>query len=83
MRTLVSILLYCSKSALYPTDGLEAAKCDAVMDCCTDLVDKLRPSLFEKDEERKVHKQTINIAIFFVTVLMLVWGVGSYRDISQ
>lgn len=28
------------------------------MDCCTDLAGHARPSLMEKDEEKKVHQQT-------------------------
>lgn len=47
--------IYRSKSGLYPTDDLEAAKCDAVMDSCGELTTKARLWLFEKDDESKVH----------------------------
>lgn len=45
---------FCSRSGLYPTDDLEAAKCDAIMDCTVDLVYKVIPILSGKDEAKKV-----------------------------
>lgn len=43
---------------LYPADDLDAAKCDAVMDCGTDLSGNVRPSMLEKDDEKKVRAVT-------------------------
>ena len=39
---------------LYPTDDLEAAKCDAVIDSIVDFGMRMRPTFMEKDEAKKV-----------------------------
>lgn len=49
--------LLCAAAAaagLYPSDALDAAKCDAIMDCAGDFYVNARPSFMEKDETKKV-----------------------------
>ena len=41
-------------AGLYPTDGLEAAKCDAIMDSAVDFRAVIRPSYLEQDQAKKV-----------------------------
>ena len=43
-------------AGLYPSDDLEAAKCDSVLDCATDFGVNIRPSFIEKDQAKKVRK---------------------------
>ncbi len=43
-------------AGLYPTDDLEAAKCDAIMDSSVDFNMAIRPSFKEQDEAKKVSK---------------------------
>ncbi|CAN0518827.1 unnamed protein product, partial [Scytosiphon promiscuus] len=43
-------------AGLYPSDDLEAAKCDSVLDCATDFGINIRPSFMEKDQAKKVRK---------------------------
>jgi glutathione S-transferase len=45
---------YAAKLAgLYPEDPVEALKCDSVIDGCIDILQKVIPAHFEKDEEIK------------------------------
>lgn len=49
-----AILRYAGKlSGLYPTDGLNALKVDMILDSQKDIMNKLTPSFYEKDEEKK------------------------------
>eukprot|EP01091_Cochliopodium_minus_P005236 TRINITY_DN15199_c0_g1_i1.p1 TRINITY_DN15199_c0_g1~~TRINITY_DN15199_c0_g1_i1.p1 ORF type:complete len:220 (-),score=90.44 TRINITY_DN15199_c0_g1_i1:19-654(-) len=49
-----SILRYCGKLAkLYPTDNLQAAKVDELIDAAEDVLPKIYQALFEKNEETK------------------------------
>ncbi|CAB1115929.1 unnamed protein product [Ectocarpus sp. CCAP 1310/34] len=51
----MAILRYVGKlGGLNPSDDLAAAKCDAIMDCVTDLHINIRPSFMEKDEAKKM-----------------------------
>ena len=43
-----------STAGLYPTDDLEAAKCDAIMDCTVDIRTAVIPSIREQDQAKKV-----------------------------
>ncbi len=41
-------------AGLYPTDDLEAAKCDAIIDSAVDFGINVLPSMRESDEAKKV-----------------------------
>lgn len=50
-------------TGLYPTDDLEAAKCDAVMDCSPDFMGKVRPSYYEKGEKKVKMGSTMQMSV--------------------
>lgn len=53
-----AIALYVGRiGGLYPTDYLEAAKCEAILGSIGDILINLRPVVFEKDEVRKTEFQ--------------------------
>ena len=56
-----SILRYAGKlTKFYPTDNLEAAKVDELVDAIEDIANTIAPSLYEKDEETKIKmRQTL------------------------
>ena len=41
-------------AGLYPSDDLEAAKCDASMGCVADFYANVKPSITEEDQAKKV-----------------------------
>jgi len=45
---------FTAAAGLYPTEDLEAAKCDAIMDSAVDYRTVLLPSYMEQDEVKKV-----------------------------
>ncbi|CAN0112663.1 unnamed protein product [Scytosiphon promiscuus] len=50
----MAILRYVGQlGGLYPSDSLDAAKCDAVMDCATDFWQHAVPVYMEKNEAKK------------------------------
>jgi len=48
------MLLLLAGAGLYPTDDLEAAKCDAIIDSSVDFGINVLPSMYENDEAKKV-----------------------------
>ncbi|WP_411024211.1 hypothetical protein, partial [Salmonella sp. s58408] len=51
----MAILRYVGRlGGLYPSDDLEAAKCDAVLDSATDFFINLRPAYIENDQAKKL-----------------------------
>nr|WEU39139.1 glutathione S-transferase [Saccharina japonica] len=51
----MAILRYVGKlGGLYPSDNLEAAKCDAILDSATDFYINIRPAYIEKDQAKKL-----------------------------
>lgn len=64
----MAILRYVGKlGGLYPTDDLEAAKCDAVMACTVDLSMNMRPSFREQDEAKKLEMR-VELAANFIPI---------------
>lgn len=62
----VAIARYCGKvSGLYPSDALQAARCDELLDTATQITQDLGPSMRSKDPEEKARlRQNLAQKIF-------------------
>ncbi|CAM9664742.1 unnamed protein product [Hapterophycus canaliculatus] len=66
----MAILRYVGRlGGLYPSDPLDAAKCDAILDCATDFGTAARPSFIEKDEAKKLEMRAEMAANYIPTWL--------------
>ena len=66
---LTSFLRLIHNPGLYPTDYLEAAKCDAILGSTGDMYMRFSPMYVEKDEARKV-RQIMTYLVLHVLLLV-------------